>query len=107
MTEPHIGTAGPTAAGPPPVSTLLAVVDQIRRLHAPTVVCRGCCSPDCAGVCQWAEDYDHEMLTVCTACCLDPADGKQTDACIHDHEHGAEYSPAAICPTNAILDQAR
>lgn len=105
MNSAHLGPAAPAAAGRPQLATLLNAVDQIRRLHAPTVVCRGCCSPQCAGVCQWAEEYGHEMLTVCTACCLDPADGKQTDACIHDHDHGAEHEPTPICPTNAILDQ--
>lgn len=90
---------------PPDPAALLNIFDQLRRLHAPTVVCRGCCSPHCAGSCQWAEEYDQEMLTVCTACCLDNIDGKQTDGCIHDHEHGAEYGPGPICPTNAILDQ--
>lgn len=81
------------------------ILAQIRQLHAPTAVCRGCCSPLCAGDCHWADEYDGELLTVCACCCIDPDENAQTDTCIHDHNHGAEHAPSPICATAAILEQ--
>ncbi len=80
------------------------VFDRLRRLHAPAVVCRGCCAVGCGGDCEWSDEYDGELLEVCSHCCIDAVEGKQNWVCLDDHHHGAETEPAAICATVAILD---
>lgn len=77
----------------------------VRDLHTPTQVCRGCCSTGCAGQCDWADEYDGELLTVCSHCCIDPDDHKQDEPCLDRHNHGAEHGASRqICATNALLD---
>lgn len=84
---------------------LLDGIKQLRQLHAPVAVCRGCCSLECPGNCDWADDYDGELLTVCSHCCIDSYVRKQNDPCLDDHEHGVEHGPhRPICATRKILD---
>jgi hypothetical protein len=87
---------------------LIAAIDQLRQLHAPIEVCRGCCSRECPGNCDWSDAYDGELLTICAHCCLDgyPHEGKQNYTCLDDHHHGVEEGAARqVCATTAILDQ--
>lgn len=80
-------------------------LERIRQLHAPVLVCRGCCSVTCAGDCEWGDEYGGELLTVCRHCCIDPFYGKQNEPCLDDHLHGGEHGDArSVCATNALLD---
>lgn len=89
---------------PDPAPTPVAVVEQLRALHTAVLVCRGCCSISCSGGCDWGDEYDGELMTVCAHCCIDSYEGKQNWVCLDDHHHGVEYGPPAICSTTAILD---
>ena len=81
------------------------MLERVRQLHTPVVVCRGCCSTDCAGDCDWGDAYSGELLTVCSHCCIDSYEGKQNGSCLDDHQHGAEHGQERqICATNAILN---
>ncbi len=85
--------------------SVLNTVEQLRKLHTPIAVCRGCCSALCCGDCDWADEYDGELLTICSHCCLDSYENKQNYTCLDFHEHGAEYGPQkSICATGEILD---
>ena len=86
------------------VAAMRVMLERIRQLHAPTVVCRGCCSTSCAGQCEYADEYGGELLTVCSHCCIDDYVQKQNEPCLDEHDHGAEHGSARqICATNAIL----
>lgn len=93
-----------TSVGAVPRPDVVNLVDRLRRLHSPTVVCRGCCSADCGGDCEYGDDYGGELMTVCSHCCFDVVEGKQNWVCLDDHDHGAESGPSAICATSAVLD---
>ncbi len=110
MTSPPIDFGGYSksrrggGSGRPRPSALREAVDQLRALHTPVVVCRGCCSLHCQGTCHWADEYGGELMTVCRHCCIDHFEAKQNDTCLDGHHHGQERGPRAICATIAILD---
>lgn len=94
-----------TRGSKPGLRAMLEVLDELRQLHTPTTVCRGCCSLQCRGTCDWADEYDGELLTVCSHCCIDSYVEKQNYSCLDDHNHGAEHGPGrAICATSGILE---
>lgn len=93
-----------TSDGAVPRPDVVNVVDRIRRLHSPTVVRRGCCSADCGGDCEYGDDYGNELMTVCSHCCFDTFEERQSYLCLDAHDHGAESGSSAICATAAILD---
>ena len=96
----HLGVASASAAADP--ADLIA---QIRQLHSPAVVCRGCCSLLCCGDCDWADEYGGELLTVCAHCCIDSDERKQSYPCLDYHDHGAEPGPQPTCAPAGILDE--
>ena len=86
---------------------LRAALEEIKRLHAPSVACRGCCSTQCPGDCDWSDAYNGELLTVCGHCCIDIGEHRQNDECLTDHEHGVEYGDqVAACSTAEIIARA-
>jgi len=88
----------------PGLRVLLEGIERLRQLHAPVKVCRGCCSTLCCGDCHWSDEYDGELLSVCSHCCIDRDEQKQNFSCLDYHEHGAEYGlQQPICETSAIL----
>jgi hypothetical protein len=83
---------------------VVRLFDRLRRLHSPAVVCRGCCSLGCSGDCEYGDQYDGELMAVCSHCCIDAFEGRRSWLCVDDHDHGTESRPSAICATAAILD---
>lgn len=84
---------------------LLAVVEEIRRLHAPVLVCNGCHLRECPGDCDWPSHVDsHEATeTICAVCCFDERDAARGEWCISAHEHTLG-GPA--CSTAEIIARA-
>lgn len=86
----------------------VAALAEIKELHKPIQVCRGCSSSECDGWCEWGDDYGGELLTVCAECCINGADRyrRLNDVCFDEHEHGSEHNQVAACPTMAIIARA-
>lgn len=85
------------------VAAMRITLERLRQLHTPVAVCRGCCSTECPGDCDFADEYSGELLTVCSHCCIDPYDHKQNEPCLDEHTHGAEHDERQICATNTLL----
>lgn len=86
----------------------VAALAEIRKLHEPIEVCRGCSSSECDGGCESGDDCGGELLTVCAQCCIDGADHyrRLNDMCLDLHEHEAKHDQIAPCPTMVIIARA-
>lgn len=81
-------------------------LNDILALHALAKICRGCCSTRCPGDCDWSDEYDGELMNVCSICCIDMNSDRRNDECLDYHEHGEEHGDKPACSTVEIIHRA-
>ena len=80
----------------------MAALEEIRRMHAPRLVCAGCGDPykphtvDCID--------DGPLMAVCSICCFDGM--SWNEECQDTHDHVGDPPEGPCCSTGEIIARA-